>query len=259
MEKVVVVRLREAGPTAYFLCGNLEVKPGDYVVVEAERGFDYGQVISEIEEVHSEMHPSFKKVVRIMNVEDLKQTRENRAQSKKILKICARKIKEHKLSMKLLDAEYSFDKSKIIFYFISESRVDFRELVKDLAKIFKTRIEMRQVGVRDEARLFGGVGPCGRTLCCASFLRSFEAVSIKMAKEQKLPLNPTKISGICGRLMCCLSYEYKIYKEASKKLPSEGQSINTPSGKGRVVEVNPLKREVTVEFEEGRREKIVYE
>jgi cell fate regulator YaaT (PSP1 superfamily) len=259
MEKAVAIRLREVGLTTFFLCKDIEVNIGDYVIVDAERGQDYGQVMSEPENVPEEHKTSTKKVSRIMNMDDLRQVRENSSRAKKAIKTCAKKIEEHKLSMKLINAEYSFDRSKIIFYFTAEGRVDFRDLVKDLAKIFKTRIEMRQMGVRDETRLFGGIGPCGRSLCCASFLKNFEPVTIKMAKEQKLPLNPTKISGICGRLMCCLSYEHKVYRELRRKLPREGQTINTPKGKARVLDVNPLKREVLFEFESGEKERPVYD
>ena len=259
MGKIVVVRLREVGSTEHFSCQELEVKIGDYVIVEAERGQDYGQVISEPEEVSNEVKITLKKITRIMSVDDVKQIKENIDLAKKALKTCEKKIAEHKLSMKLIDSEFSYDGSKIIFYFTAEGRIDFRDLVKNLAKIFKTRIEMRQVGVRDEARLFGGIGPCGRQLCCASFLRNFEPVTIKMAKEQNLPLNPTKISGICGRLMCCLGYEYKTYRELRKNLPKEGQTINTPKGKAKVSEVNPLKREVLLEFESGDKEKLIYD
>jgi len=174
------------------------------------------------------------------------------------MRLCSRKVREYKLAMKLVDSEYSFDKKKIIFYFTSEGRVDFRELVKELAKIFKIRIEMRQIGVRDEARLFGGVGPCGQKLCCMRFLKSFEPVSMKMAKLQKLSLSSGKISGICGRLMCCLSYEYKNYRELSKGLPKEGQTYETPQGKGKVISVNVLKRLAYVELEDSRIEKIFF-
>jgi len=170
-----------------------------------------------------------------------------------------KKIAEHNLDMKLVEAEYSFDKSKIIFYFTSEGRVDFRELVKDLARIFKARIELRQIGVRDEAKLFGGFGSCGKELCCRRFLKDFEPVTIRMAKEQGLPLNPPKISGVCGRLMCCLAYECKVYKELSRDLPKEGDKINTPEGKGKVVSVNILKRSVIVEVgTEGKQIEIIY-
>ena len=189
----------------------------------------------------------------------MKKIKDNRQKAKEAIKICFDKIKEYKLPMKLVEAEYSFDRKKIVFYFTSEDRVDFRELVKDLAKVFRIRIEMRQIGVRDETRLFGGIGPCGRNLCCASFLKNFEPVSIKMVKQQKLPLNPSKISGICGRLMCCLFYEYKYYKELAKGLPKEGDKINTSKGRGKVIAVNILKRMVYVEFEDGRIEKIVFD
>ena len=172
---------------------------------------------------------------------------------------CQEKIQQHKLEMKLISAEYSFDRSKITFYFTSDGRVDFRELVKDLAKQFKARIELKQIGVRDEAKLLGGFGPCGMKLCCAKFLKSFEPVTIKMAKEQNLPLNPTKISGCCGRLMCCLGYEYQTYKKLMKGMPREGEIIKTKQGKGRVISVNALKRCVTVELEDGRHADISYE
>ncbi|HDN85698.1 MAG: stage 0 sporulation protein [Candidatus Omnitrophota bacterium] len=253
--KVALVRLREAGNILSYLAP-FEVKSQDKVIVEADRGLDYGEVL----EVSEEEHPSanLKKIVRKMTPEDIKQVKENAKQAKDALQICARKVKEHKLKMKLVEAEYSFDKKKVIFYFTAEGRVDFRELVKDLAKIFRIRIEMRQIGVRDEARLFGGIGPCGRSLCCVSFLKNFEPVSIKMAKIQRLPLNPSKISGICGRLMCCLFYEYKNYREFSRNLPREGQTIHTSRGRGKVVSVNVLKRLVYIEFEDGGMEKITY-
>ncbi len=190
--------------------------------------------------------------------EDLNQIEENRKKAKEAFSVCLEKIQAHKLNMKLVNCEYSFDRSKILFYFTAESRVDFRELVKDLAKIFKARIEMRQIGVRDEAKLFGGFGPCGRELCCSKFLKDFEPVTIKMAKEQGLPLNPPKISGLCGRLMCCLSYEHECYRKLSHDLPKEGDKIVTPQGKGRVVSVNVLRRAVLVEISEGNQIEIIY-
>ncbi len=254
----VTVRLRDVGLIANFVFDGMDIEIGDYIIVEADRGMDYGQVIAAPEKLFSEPKKSVKKVLRIMSVDDFRVIKENRIQAKESLKTCSEKVKDHRIKMKLLDAEYSFDKSKIIFYFTSENRVDFRELVKDLAKIFKTRIEMRQVGVRDETRLFGGIGPCGRRLCCRRFLKNFEPVTIKMAKEQKLPLNPTKISGICGRLMCCLNYEYRTYVELGKKLPREGKIINTPKGKAKVLDVNPLKREVFLEYETEERERVIY-
>ncbi|MFC1515029.1 stage 0 sporulation family protein [Candidatus Omnitrophota bacterium] len=259
MAKAVSVRLREVGLTHFYLCNEIEVTIGDYVIIDAERGQDYGQVVSEPGEAPKDQKKGIRKITRIMNMEDLRQVRDNSSRAKAAMKTCEVKLKDHTLAMKLINAEYSFDRSKIIFYFTAEGRIDFRDLVKDLAKVFKTRIEMRQMGVRDETRLFGGVGPCGRSLCCASFLKNFEPVTIKMAKEQNLPLNPTKISGICGRLMCCLSYEHKVYRALRKTLPREGQTITTPKGKARVLEVNPLKGQIFLEFESGERERIIYD
>jgi len=223
MEGMKLVRLRDSGQVFYFNPGNLELKEGDYCIVEHDRGLDYGQLVSAAEatpDTSSKEPP--KKIIRLANEQDLKQINENRNKVKEAFCTCIKKIAEHKLDMKLVQAEYSFDRTKIIFYFTADGRIDFRELVKDLAKIFKARIELRQIGVRDEARLFGGFGPCGRELCCAKFLKDFEPVTIKMAKEEGLPLNPPKISGLCGRLMCCLSFEYETYKILSKGLPREG-------------------------------------
>ncbi|HIE35872.1 MAG TPA: stage 0 sporulation protein [Candidatus Omnitrophica bacterium] len=260
--KIALVRLREAGPLMTYRVDE-SINLNDYVIVEADRGIDYGEVIemSEMEVNLSEIDEkstSLKSILRKVNEEDLKKIKHNKQAAKEAIRVCVRKVRQYKLDMKLVDAEYSFDKKKIVFYFTAEGRVDFRELVKDLAKVFKRRIEMRQIGVRDEARLFGGVGPCGQTLCCVRFLKRFEPVSMKMAKLQRLPLNAQKISGICGRLMCCLFYEYKIYRELSKGLPKEGQNIETPQGKGKVVSVNVLKRLVYVELEDGRVEKIYF-
>lgn len=256
--KLALVRLREAGQTVTYKVED-EVNLHDSVIVEADRGFDYGEVI-EISAPNppQEKAAGFKTATRKVNAEDAKRIKENKQEARDAMKLCSRKIREHKLNMKLVDGEYSFDKKKIVFYFTAEDRVDFRELVKDLAKVFKVRIEMRQIGVRDEARLFGGVGPCGQALCCVRFLRNFEAVSMKMAKAQRLPLSSGKISGICGRLMCCLCYEYKTYKDLTKGLPKEGQMIDTPAGKGKVTAVNILKRTVQIQMEDGRFEKIAY-
>jgi cell fate regulator YaaT (PSP1 superfamily) len=199
-----------------------------------------------------------KKIIRLAGDPDFKQIEENRLKAREAFGTCLKKIEEHKLDMKLVKAEYSFDRSKIVFYFTAEGRIDFRNLVKDLAKIFKARIELRQIGVRDEARFFGGFGPCGRELCCAKFLKDFEPVTIKMAKEEGLPLNPPKISGLCGRLMCCLSFEYENYKLLSKGLPREGEKIHTAQGKGKVVSVNVFKRTATVELEDGTQIEVSY-
>jgi len=252
MERTTLVRLRESDQTYFYNAQGLGVKEGDYVIVEHDRGLDYGQIISGKDAVSdTKSKEPLKKIVRLATDSDLKQIAENRAKSKEAFNACLKKIEEHKLKMKLVRAEYAFDRTKIIFYFTAAGRVDFRNLVKDLAKIFKVRIELKQIGVRDEARIFGGFGPCGRELCCAKFLKDFEPVTIKMAKEEGLPLNPPKISGLCGRLMCCLSFEYETYKVLSKGLPREGERIHTPQGKGKVTAINVFKRTATVELEDG--------
>ncbi|MCK5451059.1 MAG: stage 0 sporulation family protein [Candidatus Omnitrophica bacterium] len=254
MQKVVQVQLRAAGEIKYFTAGGMKFEIGDKVIVEADRGLEYGEIISANEEVSdiSSSEGSLRKIIRKANPWDEKQIAKNKSKTKDLMKVCSKKVEEHKLPMKLVDAEYSFDRSKIIFYFTSENRVDFRELVKNLASIFRVRIELRQIGVRDEARMLGGHGPCGRSLCCMSFLKNFDPVTIKMAKVQNLPLNPSKISGLCGRLMCCLGYEYENYKKCSKDLPREGQEVETVHGTGKVIGVNPLNRSVTVNFGEGK-------
>jgi cell fate regulator YaaT (PSP1 superfamily) len=251
MEKIILVRLRDSGQVCFYDAAELDIKEGNYVIVEHDRGLDYGQVVSSKGEADSKAKQQPKKILRIARENDIKQIEENRAKSKEAHNTCAKKIDEHKLDMKLVYSEYSFDRTKIVFYFTADGRVDFRDLVKDLAKIFKARIELRQIGVRDEARLFGGFGPCGRELCCARFLKDFEPVTIKMAKEEGLPLNPPKISGICGRLMCCLYFEYETYKALSKGLPREGERVTLPAGKGKVIGVNVFKRSATVELEDG--------
>jgi len=201
---------------------------------------------------------SVKKVLRIVTDADLKQIQDNRKKAQDASVTCSKKIEEHKLDMKLVGAEYAFDRSKILFYFTAEGRVDFRELVKELAKIFKARIELRQIGVRDEAKILGGFGPCGKELCCCKFLKDFEPVTIRMAKDQNLPLNPPKISGLCGRLMCCLSFEHKHYKEMCKGLPREGERVETPEGKGKVISINILKRKASVLLEDGKLVEVTY-
>ncbi|MCM8819398.1 MAG: stage 0 sporulation family protein [Candidatus Omnitrophica bacterium] len=260
--RIGLIRLRNAGQLMTYKITD-DVNLNDYVIIEADRGLDYGEVI-EITEAdnnltdNADKESSLKSIVRKVTPSDLEQIEKNKQEAKEAFKKCEEKIKEHKMELKLVDAEYSFDKKKIVFYFTAESRVDFRELVKDLAKIFKIRIEMRHIGVRDEARLFGGIGPCGQILCCVRFLKNFEAVTMKMAKIQKLSISSGKISGLCGRLMCCLFYEYQTYKQLSKGLPKEGQIVETSSGKGKVISVNVLKRIAYVEFEDGGVEKIFY-
>ena len=259
MEGMTLVRLRDSGQVHFYNTGTLVVKEGDYVIVEHDRGLDYGQIVSsEQSPKDSESKEAPKKIVRLARESDLKQIEDNRAKAKEAFNTCIKKIAEHKLNMKLVQAEYSFDRTKIIFYFTASGRIDFRNLVKDLAKIFRARIELRQIGVRDEARFFGGFGPCGRELCCAKFLKDFEPVTIKMAKEEGLPLNPPKISGLCGRLMCCLSFEYETYKLLSKGLPREGERIHTQQGKGKVTSVNVFKRTATVELEDGAQIEVSY-
>lgn len=252
MEKLIFVRLRDSGQGFFYQAVDLEVKEGDYVIVEHDRGLDYGQITNPSDSARDQKakEPA-RKVVRMATEADRKQIEENRSRAKGAFNTCLKKIAEHRLEMKLVQAEYSFDRSKIVFYFTANGRVDFRNLVKDLAKIFRARIELRQIGVRDEARLFGGFGCCGRELCCARFLKDFEPVTIKMAKEEGLSLNPPKISGLCGRLMCCLSFEYETYKVLAKGLPREGETVHVPQGRGKVVALNVFKRVATVELEDG--------
>jgi cell fate regulator YaaT (PSP1 superfamily) len=259
MNEVVQVKLRESGKIIYFSTGGMIFKAGDYVIVEADRGLDYGQVLSETEAIlDSDLDEPLRKIIRKANPWDMHQIDKNKNKIKEVMNSCSRKIRDRKLAMKLIDAEFSFDRSKIVFYFTAEGRIDFRDLVKDLANVFKTRIELRQIGVRDEAKMLGGLGPCGRALCCATYLKDFEPVTIKMAKEQNLPLNPTKISGLCGRLMCCLEYEYNTYRELMKGLPREGEMIKTSRGIAKVVSINALKRTATAEFEDGSQIEVPY-
>ena len=260
MIKVIEIKQREDGVVTRYLKGEFNLNAGDYVIVESDRGLDYGEVLSGEEIILDKniSSKSFKRIIRPADKTDIEKIERNRQKAREAIKTCNKKITEHKLAMKLIDAELSFDCTKIIFYFSAEERVDFRELVKDLAKIFKARIELKQVGVRDEAKMFGGLGPCGRELCCSRFLKDFEPVTIKMAKDQNLPLNPTKISGVCGRLMCCLSYEHKCYKESAKGLPRMSQKVKTEDGLGKIIDVNYLKRVAVVELEDGRHIKIDY-
>lgn len=249
MVKVIGVRFKKAGKIYYFDPNNLNINKEDYVIVETARGIEFGQCVIGIKEIKEEdIISPLKSVLRIADENDIKKHEENKAKEKEALEICTKKILEHNLVMKLIDVEYTFDNNKVIFYFTADGRVDFRELVKDLATIFKTRIELRQIGVRDEAKMIGGLGPCGRSLCCSSFLGDFASVSIKMAKEQNLSLNPTKISGICGRLMCCLNYEQSTYESIRKELPKVGSIVKTPEGTGEVVQNNIVKESVKVKL-----------
>ncbi|MBC2161316.1 stage 0 sporulation family protein [Listeria booriae] len=243
MPKIVGVRFKEAGKIYYFSPEKLMIKEGQGVIVENAQGIEFGKAVIAPRDVDEEdVVLPLKRVIRVATDADYKCVEENAASCQRAFLLCDEKIHEHKIEMNLVDVDYTFDRNKIIFYFTAEGRVDFRELVKDLASIFRTRIELRQIGVRDEAKLLGGVGPCGRMLCCSTFLGDFEPVSIKMAKDQNLSLNPTKISGLCGRLMCCLKYENDEYEAAKKEMPDVGQSVVTPDGKARVVGINLLSR-----------------
>jgi len=249
MYKVVGVRFKKAGKIYYFAPNGLNLVMGNKVVVETARGFEYGEVAIGVRDVsEKEVVLPLKSVLRKATAEDEKQAEENAIKEQVAFDACQQKIIQHSLPMKLVDVEYTFDVSKIIFYFTAEGRVDFRDLVKDLAGIFRTRIELRQIGVRDEAKMLGGLGSCGQVLCCHSFLGDFEPVSIKMAKEQSLSLSPNKISGICGRLMCCLKYENDFYEEERRRAPKIGKTVTTPQGAGKVVDVNIIKSIVKVEM-----------
>ncbi len=241
MTIVVGIRFKKAGKIYYFAPDDIELELEDSVIVETARGIEFGKVVVAPRDMdEEELMAPLKDVIRKATEEDINHQEENIKKEAEAFDICLKKIDKHKLDMKLIDAEYTFDNNKVIFYFTSDGRVDFRELVKDLASIFRTRIELRQIGVRDEAKMIGGLGPCGRTLCCSTFLGEFEPVSIKMAKEQDLSLNPTKISGICGRLMCCLKYEHDTYEDILEKLPNIGTKVKTPKGIGRVVDTATL-------------------
>ena len=248
MVKVIGVRFRNAGKVYYFAPGDLEIERGDHVVVETARGVEYGYVVLGIKEVEEEkIVQPLKSVMRVATPEDDEKAVTNREKEKEAFTICLEKIRKHELEMKLIDAEYTFDNNKVLFYFTADGRIDFRELVKDLASVFKTRIELRQIGVRDETKILGGIGICGRPLCCHSYLADFVPVSIKMAKEQNLSLNPTKISGVCGRLMCCLKNEQETYEELNSKLPNLGDFVTTPDGlKGEVQSLSVLRQLVKV-------------
>ena len=253
MIKIVGVRFKNAGKIYYFDPVDFEIEKNIDVVVETARGLEYGKIVVGPKEIEEEKLISpLKPIIRIATEEDKAIYRENKEKAKETFEICQQKIKEHGLTMFLIDCEYTFDRNKLIFYFTAEGRIDFRELVKDLASIFKTRIELRQIGVRDEAKSIGGLGTCGRKLCCSSWLGDFQPVSIKMAKDQSLSLNPTKISGICGRLFCCLKYEHDVYVGAIEKMPVVGSVVKVENQKGKVIEINPLLEQLKIEFKIGR-------
>ena len=251
MVKVVGVKFRKPGKIYFFNPGNLDLKNGDNVIVETTLGQEYGTVVVNVRELpENKIEKDLKKIIRIANKEDKKHQEENVKNEKKAFDICLKKIKEHKLKMNLVEARYVFDNSKLLFYFTADGRVDFRDLVKDLAGIFKTRIELRQIGVRDEIKLMGGNGICGRELCCCSFLKNFDTVSIKMAKEQNLSLNAAKITGNCGRLMCCLRYEQNVYEDKMKKLPNIGAIVSTEDGEGTVEGIEVLNEVLKVKLKD---------
>ncbi len=258
MIKVIGVRFRTAGKIYYFDPGKLEVKRNDHVIVETARGIEYGTVVGEPREVEDDkVVQPLKAVLRVATQKDDEQEAANKKKEKEAYQICLEKIRKHNLQMKLIDAEYTFDNNKVLFYFTADGRIDFRELVKDLASVFKTRIELRQIGVRDETKILGGIGICGRPLCCHTHLSEFAPVSIKMAKEQNLSLNPTKISGVCGRLMCCLKNEEETYEELNRKLPNVGDFVTTEDGlKGEVHSVNVLRQLVKVIVDVGDEKEI---
>lgn len=261
MIKVIGVRFRKAGKVYFFDPAGMEIKTGDHVIVETARGIEFGHVVLGVREVEEKkVIQPLKPVIRMATKADEDVERKNKEKEKEAFKICLEKIKKHDLQMKLIDAEYTFDNNKVLFYFTADGRIDFRELVKDLAAVFKTRIELRQIGVRDETKIMGGVGICGRALCCHSYLSEFIPVSIKMAKEQNLSLNPTKISGVCGRLMCCLKNEEETYEVLNSKLPNIGDYVTTDDGlKGEVHSVSVLRQLVKVIVTVDRDEKEIRE
>ncbi|MCI9584380.1 stage 0 sporulation protein [Clostridiaceae bacterium] len=261
MIKVIGVRFRRAGKVYYFDPADLEIKAGDHVIVETARGIEFGEVVLGAREVNEgKVIQPLKSVIRMANKNDEEIERRNKEKEKEAFQICLQKIKKHELQMKLIDAEYTFDNNKVLFYFTADGRIDFRELVKDLASVFKTRIELRQIGVRDETKIMGGIGICGRALCCHSYLSEFIPVSIKMAKEQNLSLNPTKISGVCGRLMCCLKNEEETYEDLNSRLPGIGDYVTTDDGlKGEVHSVSVLRQLVKVVVTVDRDEKEIRE
>lgn len=251
MPKITGVRFRTAGKNYYYDPQDMDLKVGDHVIVETTRGIEMGQITIPVMDVAEEkIKEPLKNIMRVASEEDVEEDRNNRSREREAFRICQQKIKDHNLEMKLIQAEYTFDRHKLLFYFTADGRVDFRELVKDLASVFRTRIELRQIGVRDETKVLGGLGICGRELCCKTFLQDFAPVSIKMAKEQNLSLNPTKISGVCGRLMCCLKNEEETYEYLNKKMPQKGDGATTAEGEeGVVTSINILRQKVAVLFE----------
>lgn len=253
MGKTIEVQLGEYRGVGLFDTNDVEGKREDIVILDVDKASEFGRIISDPNVVcKGKVENVLGKILRVATEGDLKQIANNRTKAQDAQNTCVRKINERKLDMQIVKSEYTFDSSKVIFTFLSEGRVDFRNLVKDLAKIFRVRIELKQIGVRDKAKIVGGYGVCGRELCCSSYMKGFHPLSIKMAKDQGLPLNPSRISGVCGRIKCCMAYEFMVYKELSKDLPHVGDKVSIPEGKGRILDVNILKRMVTVDLGEGR-------
>ncbi len=260
MKEVIGVVFKKAGKIYYFNSEDYELKKGDQVIAETVRGIELGEVIIDCKEIdESKLDYKIKNIKRKATFNDLKKVEKNEKEAEKAFDICLKKIEKHELPMKLIDSEYTFDKGKLLFYFTADGRIDFRELVKDLASIFRTRIELRQIGVRDETKLLGGIGQCGRQLCCKTFLRKFEPITIKMAKDQDLSLNPEKISGICGRLMCCLKYETGSYLEFKNNLPDIGDKVNSDKGEGIVTSLNIVKETLTIKLKDQERVEVAAE
>jgi len=259
MGKIVEAKVGEFRFVQLYDLNDIECTRDDIVILEVERGSEYGRIVSDIQAVCKDKGENVKgKILRKATEGDLKQIENNRMKANDALGICVRKITDRRLDMQITKVEYTFDSSKIIFFFTSDGRVDFRNLVKDLAKVFRVRIELKQIGVRDKAKIVGGYGVCGRELCCSSYMKGFHPLSIKMAKQQGLPLNPSRISGVCGRIKCCMAYEFEVYRDFSKNLPRMGERVTTDEGKGKVVDVNILKKYVSVDVGDGRVIKTVY-
>ena len=259
MAKIIEIHLGDYRPIFYFDSNEVDCARGSYVILEVDRGAEFGKVIADpAAPCKSKAENVVGKILREATYGDIQQIENNRFKAREAVSQCERKVHERKLDMRIVKAEYSFDGSKVIFFFTSEGRVDFRNLVKDLARVFRVRIELKQIGVRDKAKITGGYGVCGRELCCSSYMKNFHPLSIKMSKEQGLPLNPTKISGVCGRIKCCMAYEYSVYREYARSLPRTGDRITTPDGKGTVTAVNILKRYVNVDLGEGRVTKVFF-
>lgn len=259
MAKVVEVKLGEHRGVAAFDLNDVDCNRDDFVIVEVDRSTEFGRVVSDVKGRCKEGTDTLEgKVLRAATAGDLSQMEHNRIKAGEAIDACVRKIAERRLTMNIIKAEYSFDSSKLIFFFTADGRVDFRNLVKELARIFRVRIELKQIGVRDKAKIIGGYGVCDRELCCSSYMKGFHPLSIKMSKEQGLPLTPSRVSGVCGRIKCCMAYEFLVYKEYARNLPRVGEKISTPDGKGRVVDINILKRHVMVDVGEGKISKVVF-